>query len=204
MDPSSLNFSPGITFSNKVLSQFGSPVISPFPDDAHNFWLLASFARSKLKLTVNNVGHILQSILGGVATEFSVVEIKDWIFKFTVFSRDVGLFVYKLGVVDNPLFKLAFNLWNERGMTLAESFISVSQGPQYHWVQVRSKKDKCSFAEVVRSPPLTGANRISLGAQSNFFNRSALSGSQKSALSRLNSEDLIRNLHVPPLMFFRL
>ncbi|KAG2538585.1 hypothetical protein PVAP13_9NG380500, partial [Panicum virgatum] len=112
MDPSSPDFSPGITFSNMVLSQFGSPVISPSPDDAHNFWLLASFARSKLKLTVNNV---------------------DWIFKFTVFSRDVGLFVYKLGVVDNPLFKLAFNLWNERGMTLAESFISVSQGPQYHW-----------------------------------------------------------------------
>ena len=95
MDSSILDFSPGIAFSNKVPSLLGTPVISPFPDDEHSFWLIVSVARSKLKINEKNVGLILQSILGGVASEFAVVEIQDWMFKFTVFSRDVGLMVYK-------------------------------------------------------------------------------------------------------------
>ena len=77
MDSSDLDFSPRIVFSNKVQSLLGSPVISPFPDDAWSFWLIASFARSKLKLDEGNVGFILQSVLGGIASEFAVVEIQD-------------------------------------------------------------------------------------------------------------------------------
>ena len=75
MDSSVLDFSPGIAFSSKVLSLLGCPVISPFPDDEHSFWLIASFTRSKLKIDEHNVGLILQSILGGVASEFAVVKI---------------------------------------------------------------------------------------------------------------------------------
>ena len=103
-------------------------MISPFPDDEHSFWLIASSARSKLKIDEHNVGFILQSILGGVASKFAVVGIKDCIFKFTVFSREVGLMIYNLGVINNPIFKLSFNLWNEHGMSLVEYFVSASLG----------------------------------------------------------------------------
>ena len=75
-------------------------------------------ARSKLKIDEQNVGLILQSVLGGVASEFAVVEIQDWMFKFTVFSREVGLLVYKLDVISNPSFKLTFNLCGMNGVRI--------------------------------------------------------------------------------------
>ncbi|KAG2621112.1 hypothetical protein PVAP13_3NG178000 [Panicum virgatum] len=74
--------------------------------------------------------------------------------------------VYNLGVIDNPNFKLSFNLWNERGMPLAEIFVSTSLGTHSPWIPVHSKKDKCSYAQVARIPPLTGANQIPLGNSS--------------------------------------
>ena len=193
MDSSVLDFSPGIAFSSEVLSLLGCPVISPFPDEEHSFWLIASFARSKLKIDEHNVGLILQSILGGVASEFAVVEIQDWMFKFTFFSRDVGLLVYKLGIVSNSIFKLSFNLWNERGMNLANSFISTSLGTHHPWIPVRSKKDNCTYAAVARStPPLSGANRVPLGSLNQTVNHTDAPAFSKSVFSRLNSDDLCR------------
>jgi len=49
----------------------------PFTNDGNSFWRIASFARSKLKMNKKNVGLILQSLLGGVASEFAVVEIQE-------------------------------------------------------------------------------------------------------------------------------
>lgn len=72
---------------------------------------------------------------------FAIVEVKDWFFKFTVFSREVGLLVYKLGSVSTDMFKVAFHLWNERGLHFAQRFVSASQGPIYDWVQVGTKKN---------------------------------------------------------------
>ena len=100
------------------------------------------------------MGLILQSILGGVASEFAAVEIQDWMFKFTVFSRDVGLMVYKLGVVTNPTCKLAFNLWNERGMHLANSFIVDATCTHHPCVQVLSKKISVLTLMLLRIPHL--------------------------------------------------
>jgi hypothetical protein len=72
-----LDLSPGIDFSNKVRSLFNTSVTSSTPDDAHSFCLFTFFARSKIKLDVANVSLILQSLLGGVASDFAVVEVKD-------------------------------------------------------------------------------------------------------------------------------
>ena len=126
-----------------------------------------------------NVGLILQSVLGGFAPDFAMVGIKDWVFKFIVFFREVGLMIYNLGIISDASFKVAFFLWNERGLHLAESFISASLGTNFHWIEVRSKKK--SYADVVRSsPPLSGANRIPLGT----------SLPKKSfVFSRLNTDD---------------
>ena len=94
-----LDPSPGVDFSKMVRSLHSLPVTSSSPDDARGFWLIAFFARSKLKLDETNVGLILQSVLGGFATGFAVVEVKDWIFKFTVSSK----------------WLTQLDLWNERG-----------------------------------------------------------------------------------------
>lgn len=164
---------------------------SPTPDDARCFWLFASFARSKIKLVPKNVSLILQSILGGVASDFAVVEVKDWIFKFSVFSREVGILIYNLKVVSDASFKVAFHLWNEKGLALSESFISSSLGTNFHWIEFKHKKVKQSYADAVRqsSPPLTGANRVPLQQSQTFALKSS-----SSVFSRLNSHDLLHNL----------
>lgn len=56
------------------------------------------------------MGFILQSILGGAADHFAVVEVENWVSKFTVLSKDVGLPVYKMGSFRCADFKVIFNL----------------------------------------------------------------------------------------------
>ena len=88
---------------------------------------------------------ILQSILGGVASDFAIVEMKDRIFKFSIFSHEVRLLIYNSGTITDASFKVSFHLWNERGLSLAESFVSASLGMQFHWIKVCTKKNKCSL-----------------------------------------------------------
>ena len=124
-----LDPSPGVDFSKMVRSLHGLPVTSSSPDDARGFWVIAFFARSKLKLDETNVGLILQSVLGGFATDFAVVEVKDWIFKFTVSSGEV---IYNLGIISDASFKVSFHPWNEHNLHLAESFVSASLEINFH------------------------------------------------------------------------
>lgn len=59
---------------------------------------------------MENVGLLLQLVLGGSAPLFHVDEIEDWIFKFCVSSKEVGLLVYQLGFFQCEDFKVVFNL----------------------------------------------------------------------------------------------
>jgi hypothetical protein len=96
MDSPSLDFSPRIYFADEVRSRFGLSVCSPSPDDVASFWLVVAFSRSKFRLSTSSVGRILQSVLGGSADLFSVVELEQQLFKFSVLNRLVGLHVYAL------------------------------------------------------------------------------------------------------------
>lgn len=78
---------PGLQFSTKVRSLLGASV-STTPSSGSSFWLLATFTRSKIKLSVENVSFLLQSVLGGSANLFQVSELEDWIFKFCVSSKE--------------------------------------------------------------------------------------------------------------------
>ena len=101
--------------------------------------------------------------------------------------------VYKLCVISNPLFKVSFNLWNERGMNHANSFIEASKGSQHPWVHVLSKSTKRSYVEVAHnSPNLSGANQVPLDASKSYVKRT--NPPRVSVFSRLNSNDLCRNL----------
>nr|TKW12232.1 hypothetical protein SEVIR_5G023600v2 [Setaria viridis] len=70
---------------------------------------------------MNLLGAILESVLGGVAGLFSVVEVEDRIFKFTVLDRHVGLLVYGLKSHACASFKLFFHLCNESGLSRANA-----------------------------------------------------------------------------------
>lgn len=79
MDASSMDSSHGQCIETQVWHQFGSPVVSSSPGSS-SFWLHAAFSRSRIKLSAPSVGSILQSILGGPATSFAVVEVEEGIF----------------------------------------------------------------------------------------------------------------------------
>lgn len=110
MDPASLDPSPRISFSSKVCSRLGTSVCSSILDDATSFCLVVAFSHFKIRLTSESVGLILSSILGGSANLFSVVELEQQLFKFSVLNRNVGLLVYDLKSFGCDSFKLFFHL----------------------------------------------------------------------------------------------
>lgn len=120
MEALSLDPSPGLTFESQVRSLMGEAIVSPSPNDATSFWLLAAFSRSSLRLDDHSVGLILQSVLGGQSHLFAVVEVEDCIFKFSVASKNVGLMVYNLKFFQCSKFKVFFHLWNEKGLLYAK------------------------------------------------------------------------------------
>jgi hypothetical protein len=64
------------------------------------FFLLASFRRCKFLLDPISVGSLLQSAIGGLASDFNVLQLSDRVFRFSVFCRprndNRGLFLIKL------------------------------------------------------------------------------------------------------------
>ncbi|CAL5096288.1 unnamed protein product [Urochloa decumbens] len=135
MDPCHLDQSPGILFAEKVRLATGSLVASSHPDEIDNFWLIAAFSRSRIKLSESSVGGILQSCLGGSAKLFCVVELENQLYKFGVSSKSVGLLVFGLRSFACPSFKVFFHLWNERGVSLARSSALSDSGPHFDWVE---------------------------------------------------------------------
>jgi hypothetical protein len=149
MDPSSLDPTHGLSFSSEVRSSLGRPVCSPTPDLGSSFWLIAAFSRSRLRLSSDSVGFILQSILGGSADLFSVVELEQQLFKFTVLDRKVGLRVYASKSFACDSFKVFFHLWNQNGLASARISSTKDSGPRFEWVPAKKKKSANSYAAAV-------------------------------------------------------
>nr|TKW20953.1 hypothetical protein SEVIR_4G194400v2 [Setaria viridis] len=115
MDISNVDLRPGLNFSSKVRSLLGARISARPSSTSTSFWLLASFSRSKIKLSISNVAFLLQSVIGGSSDFFQVSEVEDWIFKFCVCCKEVGLLIYQMGSSQCDIFKVDFNLFNDRG-----------------------------------------------------------------------------------------
>lgn len=163
MVSSSIDLHSELNFSAKVRSLLGARVMPLSSDEASSFWLLASFPWSCLKLTEETVGFLLQSVLGGSASLFSVVQVDNWVFKFRVSSKEGGLLVYQLGFFQCVDFNVTFNLWNERVLSFAKRVIAEAQGIHFPWNHVESRRLR-KFAPAQASHPvcnpLMGANTI--------------------------------------------
>ena len=204
MDFSTSSSSPGLLFASNIRAKFGVPVVSPQPDDAKSFWLLASFSRADFWLTPESVSSALQFILGGDASLFAVVEVEERIFKFTVFSRSVGLEVYHLSSFSNSSFRVFFHLWNKLGFDLAKSNSIKDSRPQYDWVQVKSKKStQRSFVDVVKTriPDLNKAANMEIPAK-NVFSRISKDLAPRSVFSWLrfsaHAKNTVNSNHISP------
>lgn len=223
MDVSGIDFSPGISFSTKVRSLLHAPVASLSPGKAPSFSLIAAFGRCRFRLSEESAGILLQSVLGSSALDFCVTELEDRIFKFWVSSKHVGFLIYDLRKVECANFKLFFHLCNDRGFSLAKQATVSDQQPKYEWVTVQRKANNRTFAEVAKanaqhnnrsvpvpkvfnrlfkdlhvtdnkarnaSAPLSDANAIPLNPCKPW-------GKNSSVFSRIDSNDLIRNMFEP-------
>ncbi|RLN04879.1 hypothetical protein C2845_PM13G18120 [Panicum miliaceum] len=165
MDHRQLDFSHGVLFSAKVRSTLGTLVVSFSPDDASSFWLIASFSRSNFWLDAEVVSWILEAVLGGTTSLFSVVELDHWVLKFCVASSHVGFMIYALKAFSCLNFKILFNLWNESGLSLAKASVVADHTSDYQWVTAHSHRSVKTYASVVKqlassNNHLTGSNRV--------------------------------------------
>jgi hypothetical protein len=159
MDLSRLDFRPGVLFEADVWCRFSSPVCPGSPRSPSAFWLVVSFGRCIFRLDPVSVGYILQAAFGGSATGFMVLPLADRVFRFSVSSRDVGFHIYNSRCIARSEFKAFFNLWNSGGPNWNYELKLFLQEENANWWFVSGRK-KISFADVVRRPPLTGANAV--------------------------------------------
>lgn len=81
------------------------------PSPSSDFFLLAFFSRSSLRLNQDSAGLILQAVLGGSTNEFRVAHQSGWMFRFSVASKKVGIFVHRLGKFVCKQYAIFFTLW---------------------------------------------------------------------------------------------
>ena len=157
MDLPSLNFRPGKVVEAAILQAFGTSVcVHPaFPSKC--FILVASFGCCKYKLIEDSMATILQATIGGSAELFNVRYLNDRVFKFSVFSHNVGVHVYKLRSFECSNYKIFFNLWHGGGPDHISEFRCWCIEEQALWTEV-SRKSSSSSKPV--HPPLTGANYV--------------------------------------------
>lgn len=141
----------------------GLPVTCPgFNRSA--FFLVAAFGRRKFRLSSDSAGVLLQAAIGGFAPQFNVSQLGDRTFKFAVSNKSIGFFVLNLRSFCCDAFKVSFFLWGNGGHNSRHEFNIFLHEEASSWFPASSKPGRRSLADVVKSPPLSGANVVQLGS----------------------------------------
>lgn len=156
-----LSFASGIRIQDEVRARLGLPVSGP-EFSRSSFILVAAFGRCKFRLSPESVGVLLQAAIGGSASQFRVSQLGERTFKFVVSAKPVGWFVFNLRSISCVEFKVSF-LWGNGGSNWRREYKLFLMEEESSWTPA-SKASHKSFADVVKSTPLTGANAIPLGS----------------------------------------
>jgi hypothetical protein len=159
MDLAKLDFRLGINFEDSIRLRLASPVCPEHPDLPSAFWLVISFGRCIFKLDTDSVGFLLQASLVGYAAGFNVTQLSDRVFRFSVFSKAMGFHIYNSKCIDRTEFKAFFNLWNYGGPNWIPEYRNFIKEENANWWTIRGKKS-ISYADIVKLPPLSGANSV--------------------------------------------
>lgn len=133
----------------------------------HSF-LVASFGRCKFKLSPSSVGAIFQATIGGVASDFAVLQLGDRVFRFSVSSMFVGFHVVNLRSFECLAFKLFFHLWGKGDPNWIREWRNFCVEEEASWTDVRKNPQagRSLFngsphsASAGNGPPLTGPNAV--------------------------------------------
>ncbi|TVU13907.1 hypothetical protein EJB05_37343, partial [Eragrostis curvula] len=193
---SDLDFLPGIHFQDLVVQRFGpSAVVSSSSPDGE-FFLVASFSRSAIRINEDSASMILQSCLGGQAKDFRVSLLRDWCFRFSVSCKDIGFMVYRLGSVITKHFALFFALWSNGGpdSIRQKKIWDTIQDEEWH-VVCNSKK---SYAAVVKSRLQVSKGKASVTEIQSFVQpKRPVQGRVAQALRHRRKQSVFRRIHYP-------
>lgn len=139
---SDLSFAPGLEFEHQVSQRFHCPVSASPSSHAPPFLLVASFGRYALRLNADSVSLILQATLGGRAEDFHVVHLAGWMFRFSVSSKEVGFWIYKLHKFLCKQFAILFFLWGNGGPNWRRDLALWESEQEAEWTTVGSKGKK--------------------------------------------------------------
>ena len=98
----------------------------------------------------DSVSLILQAWLGGNAKDFDVIHLSGWMFKFSVFCKNVGFMIYMLKSHSCKSFAIFFHLWSGGGPNWRKDHSLWLQEQDAEWHLVGSKSKK-SYADVAKS-----------------------------------------------------
>jgi hypothetical protein len=178
-----LDLCPGLDIQHKIWKEFHCPVAFSPMASSKEFFMVASFGRSTLRLDPFHVSHMLQACLGGIAEDFNVIFLRDRTFRFSVHNQQVGFFVHNLRHFKSAEFVVFFALWGNGGPNFVRELRQWEVEESRAWSVVGSK----SYADIVRQP-LSGANLVPLGRHNTSTSRPSLTSVKVSFLSKLSSE----------------
>ncbi|RCV38079.1 hypothetical protein SETIT_8G113100v2 [Setaria italica] len=147
---SDLDFGPGLEIQRTVQSHFSSPVSFSPAFSSYEF-LVVSFGRSAICLNADPVGLILQSCLRGIDTDFRVVYLSGAMYRFSVFSKEVGFLVYKLGFFKWKSFDVYFALWGSGGPNWRHDYDLWIAEQEAEWTIAMRKSTRKSYATAVKA-----------------------------------------------------
>jgi hypothetical protein len=111
VDLSDLDFAHGKAFQQQLKASFDVSV-SPISSSSV-FLLVASFGCSAIRIDSDSVSLMIQSCLGGVASDSNVVCLNDWCFRFSVSCKKVGLMIHHLKSFVGKHFIIHFTFWRD-------------------------------------------------------------------------------------------
>ncbi|KAG0519669.1 hypothetical protein BDA96_08G006900 [Sorghum bicolor] len=166
MEHLDLNLRPGLGVQKVIKTK---ALFVSFAGFGRPFFLVASFGHCKFKLTTSSVGAILQATIGGCAADFGVLELSDRVFRFSVCLSSIGFHILNLRSFDCSAYKIFFHLWGNGGPNWIREWKSFCAEEEASWEKMKKpgarRRLGTSFADVVRSSVLSGANRVPLASR---------------------------------------
>jgi hypothetical protein len=97
---------------------------------------------------------------------FRPLQLSDRVFRFLLSCKEVGFTVYRRHSFSCSSFKAYLHLWNSGGPNWIKEWQLFSDEESSSWTLVsRGRFPKTSYADIARSPVLSGANLVPLGGQ---------------------------------------
>ena len=177
MAATSFNLHPGRVVEAEIFRRYGSPVNFVPSLSSKEFIMVLSVGRCKLHLSASLVKSLLQSVLGGSAAAFRVIQLDDRVFCFSVANQQVGFHIHRLRAFECQVFKIFFHLWHNGGPNFRAEYKSWCREQAAEWIEVSHRK----------SVRLTGANAIPLLAS-----RSSLPASSSKSMEFSNFQKTLK------------